>query len=381
MPAGDKDKGTARYGRQRGLGRLRRANLKEGARSGGWERLPEDAEAFERLGDRERRTHAGERLLARFNRLVALGQFAEREGEAAEVCEVRPGRVVVRFADGREEPAAIRRALEKRISGVRNTLAVGDRVRVVREAQDLAIVGIEPRRNQLARSDAHNRALEHVLAANVDRLVVCAAVREPEFKPGFVDRALLMAAAHDVPALLVVTKRDLGDAAPWVELYRGLGYPCLAVDARCAEDPGVRALAALLAGAACVFAGQSGVGKSSLVNACFPGANARIGAVAEEGFGRHTTTAARSYVLPGGGRLIDTPGIRECVIRGLLPLDVALLFPDLARWQPLCRYRDCTHRQEPGCAVQAALARGEIAPTRYASYRSIIDEDLAEHAS
>lgn len=378
MAGGGKDKGTERYGRQRGLGRLRRANIKEGARAGGWERLAEEAEAFERLGERERRTHAGERLLARFNRLVALGRYEPREGEAAEVCEVRPGRVLVRFPDGREEPAAIRRALEKRIGGVRNTIAVGDRVRVLREAGDLAIVGIEPRRNQLARTDAHNRALEQVLAANVDRLVVCAAVHQPDFKPGFVDRALLMAAAHEVPAVVVVTKRDLGDAAPWVRLYGGLGYPCVAVDARDGNDPGVRELAGWLAGRSCVFAGQSGVGKSSLVNACFPGAQARVGAVAAEGFGRHTTTAARSYVLPGGGRLIDTPGIRECIVRGLAPLDVALHFPDLARWQPQCRYPDCTHRHEPHCAVRAAVERGDIAPTRYASYRSIVDEDLAE---
>jgi len=122
-----------------------------------------------------------------------------------------------------------------------------------------------------------------------------------------------------------------------------------------------------------MFAGQSGVGKSSLVNACFPGTNARVGVVAEQGFGRHTTTAARSFLLPGGVRLIDTPGIRECVVGGLKPPDVALLYPDLAKAMPRCRFPDCTHRHEPDCAVLKAVEDGEIAATRYWSYRSIVD--------
>lgn len=375
MPAGGKDKGTGRYGQQRGMGRLRRSNRKATGRVGGWERHDEEAEVFDRLGERSRVSHAGERLIARFNRLVALGQAVERPGEAAEVSEVRPGLMLVRFADGREEPAALRRALEKRMVGVRNTLAVGDRVRVAREAGDLAIVGIEPRRNQLARTDAHNRSLEHVLAANVDLLVAVAAVHQPDFKHGFVDRALLLAAAHGIAAALVITKRDLGDPAPMLALYGGLGLPCCAVDARDPQDPGLAALRALLLGKVCVFAGQSGVGKSSLLNTCYPGTGARVGTVAEAGFGRHTTTAARSFVLPGDGRFIDTPGIRECVVGGLQPTDVALLYPDLARHQPRCRFPDCTHRHEPDCAVLKAVEEGEIAASRYWSYRSIVDGD------
>lgn len=374
MPSAGKDKGTGRYGQQRGMGRLRRANLKQTGRIGGWERHDEDAEIFDRHGDKDRGSHAGERLLSQFNRLVASGGAEAASGDPAEVCEVRPGLVVVRFADGREESAAIRRGLEKRMAGVSNTIAVGDRVRVEREAGDLAIAAIEPRRNQLARSDSHNRALEHVLAANVDLLVAVAAVREPDFKHGFVDRALLLAAAHGIAAAVAVTKRDLGDPAPMVGLYAGLGYPCIAADARDTADSGVLELRRLLQGRSCVFAGQSGVGKSSLVNACFPGLGARVGSVAEEGFGRHTTTMARSFPLPGGGTLIDTPGIRECVVGGLAPVDVALHYPDLARLQPSCRFPDCTHRHEPDCAVLAAVEEGAIAASRYWSYRSIVDE-------
>lgn len=373
MPAGGKDKGTNRFGRQNGMGRLRRSNIKQVGRLTNWERHDEDDEVFDRHGAIDRVSHAGERLVAQFNRLVALGKAAKRPGEPAEVCEVRPGLVQVRYADGREESAAIRRSLEKRMVGVRNTIAVGDRVRIEPTAGGLAIAGIEPRANQLARTDAHNRSLEHVLAANVDLLIAVSAVHEPDFKHGFVDRALLLAAAHGIAGAVAVTKRDLGDAQPMVELYRAIGYPCIAVDARDSADRGVAEMRELLAGKVCVFAGQSGVGKSSLVNACYPEINARIGSVAEQGFGRHTTTAARSFVLPGGGRLIDTPGIRECVVGGLQAMDVALLYPDLARFQPTCHFPDCTHRHEPDCAVLKAVENGEIAASRYWSYRSIVD--------
>lgn len=377
MPSAGKNKGTGRYHRQGGMGRLRNANLKEVGRVSGWASRAEDDEYLERHGHSDSGSHAGERLVSRFNRLVALGTAGAHPGEPAEVCEVRPGMVVVRFPDGREAPAALRRALEKRIVGMSNTIAVGDRVRVETEAGDLAIAAIEPRINQLARRDSHNHALEHVLAANLDRLVVVAALHEPDFKHGFVDRALLMATTCGIAVAVAVTKRDLGDTDAILALYRGLGLACVAVDARDDADPGVVELRELLRGRICAFAGQSGVGKSTLVNACFPGAGAKVGSVADAGFGRHTTTAARSFLLPGGGRMIDTPGIREVVITGFSPTDVALHFPDLARLLPKCRFQDCSHRHEPDCAVKAALEAGELAPSRYFSYLSIVEDDLA----
>lgn len=378
MPAAGKDKGTGQYGRQRGLGRLRTQNIKETGRISGWERRVDDDAYLERHGSSVRDSHAGERLVSRFNRLVALGIGAPREGRPAEVSTLRPGTVMVRFDDGSEVAAAIRRGLHKRVTGMSNILAVGDRVLVRDEAGSPVIAAVEPRRNQLARADSHNRALEHVLAANLDLVVAVSAVHDPDFKHGFVDRVLLLAAAGGIPAAVAVTKRDLGDAAPMVALYGSLGIPCIAVDARDPADPGVAEVRALVTGKACVFAGQSGVGKSTLVNACFPGAQAQVGVVAELGFGRHTTTSAQSFVLPGGSRLIDTPGIRECVVGGLGPVDVALLYPDLARHQPACHYQDCTHRHEPDCAVKAAVEDGAVALSRYLSYASIVDEDLAK---
>ena len=142
-------------------------------------------------------------------------------------------------------------------------------------------------------------------------------------------------------------------------------------------DPETARLKALISGKACVFAGQSGVGKSSLVNALYPEVAARTGTVSDAlSKGRHTTTASTSYRLADGSRLIDTPGIRECGITGLSALDVALLYRDIALYHQHCHFSDCSHRHEPDCAVIAALESGDLAPSRYLSYCSILDEDL-----
>jgi ribosome biogenesis GTPase len=361
--------------RRQGLGRLRRANTTDPARVSGLERLDEESEVFDRLGSRAGSSHAGETLLARFNRVARSPESAT--GEPGEVVGFAGAQVQVRTAEG-EISCLVRQALKKQIAGVKNPLCVGDRVRFERTAEGGVIAGIEPRRNQLERADSHNRSLIHVFASNIDCLAVVASLGAPEFKPGLVDRYLVIAAANGIPAAVVVNKSDLGDATEALALYRSLGFPAFGTTAaRGAEDPGVGELRAHLAGKACVFAGQSGVGKSSLVNALYPDVEARVGAVADAGHGRHTTTSARSYLLPGGGRLIDTPGIREFAITGLAALDVALLYPDLAARQSRCRFTDCTHLHEPDCAVITAVEAGEIAESRYESYRSIVEEDLA----
>jgi ribosome biogenesis GTPase len=380
MAARDKHKGTGEHALRRGLGQLRRANAKDVTRLGGWERRAEDDDYLDRHGGSQHRScDAGERLLSRFNRLVALGLDVEQPGEPGEISEVRAGQVIVRLADGSELACQVMRALVKRMRGVSNALCAGDRVRVSRGDGGPAVVGVEPRVNELARADSHNRSLRQVVAANLDLVLVVGSLGEPPFRPGLVDRYLLLAAAGGIPAALVINKLDLGEPAPWLALYRGLGIAAIATDALAPGDPGVAEVGALLAGRRVVVAGQSGVGKTSLVNALFPGLGARVGTVAEEGFGRHTTTAARAYPVAGGGVLIDTPGIRECAIiaGGFGPVDVALLFPDFAALQPQCRFPDCSHRHEPDCAVLAALEAGNLAPTRYDSYRSIVDEDLA----
>ena len=375
MPDPHKYKGTDRNNQRQGLGRLRRAHAQDTTRAGGWERIADDDAATERHALVQRRSHAGEHLLAKFNRLAGVLGEAAVTGELAEICGFLGKEVIVRLPDGCELSCSVRQVLKKQVKGVKNPLCVGDQVRIER-SPDPVITAFTPRRNQLARADSHNRSLIHVFAANIDRLVIVSALREPDLKYGLIDRYLLIAALNDIPAALVLNKADLADPAPAIALYRGIGLPVFATDchAGTGDLEGVREL---LHGRACVVAGQSGVGKSSLVNALHPQFAARTGLVAGAGFGRHTTTAARSYALPDGGRLIDTPGIRECAITGIEAMDVALLYPDLARCQPHCHFTDCTHLHEPGCAVHAAVDSGEIAASRYESYRSIVEEDLA----
>jgi ribosome biogenesis GTPase len=257
---------------------------------------------------------------------------------------------------------------------VKNPLCIGDQVRFTRTTEGGVIDAVSPRRNQLARTDSHNKALMHVFAANIDRLVVVASLAEPDLKHGLIDRYLLIAAYNGIDATVALTKTDLKTGDATRALYAGIGIPAFAVCAL--SGNGIDDLRAHLSGKTCVFAGQSGVGKSSLVNALFPDIAARVGDVANAGHGRHTTTSARSYVVAGGGRLIDTPGVRECGITGMTALDVALLYPDIAAHHPQCRFDDCSHLHEPDCAVRAAVESRVIAATRYESYRSIITEDL-----
>jgi ribosome biogenesis GTPase len=174
----------------------------------------------------------------------------------------------------------------------------------------------------------------------------------------------------------VINKADRGEAEAHAALYRTLGIPVFITVADGALR-GLDELRTALAGQACVVAGQSGVGKSSLLNALHPGLGARTGIVAEAGHGRHTTNSSRSYLLPDGGRLIDTPGVRECAITGLTPLDVALFFSDIAALHPACHFADCSHIHEPDCAVRAAFDDGRLAASRYDSYCAILAQDLA----
>ncbi|MBA3685425.1 MAG: ribosome small subunit-dependent GTPase A [Planctomycetes bacterium] len=373
-----KYKGTRGPQPRQGMGKLRRASRKPDTRASGWERHQDDDHFLDRHAQVKRASHPGENLLARFNRLAQEHEQQRALGEDALVCGFAGSSIVVRLGNGGEIPCEMRRALMKRVSGVRNPICVGDRVRVDRTGTTPVINALHPRTSLLARTDSHNKSLVHVLCANVDRLVVVSSLADPVFKPAFVDRYLLIALLNGIPPTVVLNKRDLGDAEPAAALYRDLGHPVFTTDAR--HDGASAALDELrnhLRGAITVFAGQSGVGKSSLINALYPLTEARVGVVSGgTGLGRHTTTSARGYALPDGGTLIDTPGIKECGITGLNALDVALLYPDLARWHHQCRFNDCTHRHEPGCAVQAAVERGEIAASRYFSYRAIVEEDL-----
>ncbi|MHC5067594.1 MAG: ribosome small subunit-dependent GTPase A [Planctomycetota bacterium] len=355
---------------------MRRANAKPRGRQGDLTRHQDDETSLERLtNERERISNSSESLLGKFNRLAR--DTAQADGHAGEICGFDGRDIIVRTPDGGEQRTQIRRVLKKMLSGVKSPLAVGDSIRfTIGHEGDAVIVAINERSNQLARADSHNKALLHVFAANIDRLVIVSALAMPEIKTGLIDRYLLIAHYNNITPLIILNKCDLGDPGDVRDLYRGLGYEVFTTTAT--TDP-VSTLRQALAGCRCVFAGQSGVGKSSLVNALYPQLQARVGAVSDvQRKGRHTTTAARSYAFDDGTCLVDTPGIRECGITGLEPLDVALLYPDIARLHPDCRFHNCSHRHEPDCAVLAALDHGSLDLRRYLSYRSIIDEDLAQ---
>ncbi len=274
-------------------------------------------------------------------------------------------------------PAQMRGRLFEERREDRVPLAVGDRVRAVREGSELVVDAIEPRRNLFARRAAGEDARRQPLAANVDRLAVVAGFGNPPFSSITTDRILAAASFQDIPAVLVLNKTDLARRRRLEAVtatYRRAGYPVLWTSARRRE--GLEELAALLKDHCTVLYGLSGVGKSSLLNGLEPGLGLRTRATSRSlKSGRHTTTFARMYPLAMGGAVIDTPGVRVFRPWGLPPHELRLHFPEFREAGRRCRFPDCLHREEPGCAVLAAREAGEDFPeSRYRSYLELLEE-------
>lgn len=230
---------------------------------------------------------------------------------------------------------------------------------------------LEPRAFSLERRTAGGRS--KIMAANVDTLVTVTALKDPAPRTVVLDQLLAFAQMQSLGAVVCFTKADLVNGTARRDLpdvYAHIGYPVITLNPRLGEN--VEALETELYGKRALVAGISGVGKSSLFGAL--GGDATVGSTSKHGIGRQTTTAARLHRTGGGGFLIDSPGVNEFGLGEVEPAELAAAFPEIRRLSARCRFNNCSHLHEPGCAVQEAAAAGEIAPSRYASYRKILTE-------
>jgi len=296
-----------------------------------------------------------------------------------------PGRVlrvhglasVVQTNDGRHFRCAIRRLLKTLASDERNVLAVGDHV-WIRPAggDDGFIERVEPRHGLLTRA---SRGREHVLVANVDQVVIVMSLVEPDLKPHLLDRYLASAEQGGIAPVICLNKADLVDTVPFQPLigyYSQLDIPTLLASAK--TGIGMERLRKRLLNRQTVFAGQSGVGKSSLLNAIQPGLALQVREVSEATQkGKHTTTTAQLLQLDFGGWVVDTPGIRQFELWDVMPEELEGFFPEFRPYVPLCGYPDCTHTHEDRCAVKAAVIHGQISERRYTSYLGMFTGELS----
>lgn len=288
---------------------------------------------------------------------------------------------IVLADDGREIPSKIKGNF--RIKGIRTTnpVAVGDRVALNVNAEDTGfITSIYPRKNYIIRRASNLSKESHILAANVDRAFLVVTIDHPVTSTTFIDRFLASAEAYNVPVTLVFNKTDLladEESRELLEafdyLYSSIGYDTLMVCGR--TGVGIEALTAAMAGNVNLLAGNSGVGKSTIINKLIPGVSAKTGDISQQhDTGQHTTTFSEAYPLPDGGWVIDTPGVKGFGTIDFQRNEVAHYFPEIFRISEGCRYGDCTHTHEPGCAVLQALDENRIARSRYSSYLSILED-------
>lgn len=270
-----------------------------------------------------------------------------------------------------------------RLKGIRSTnpVAVGDRVTLTLQPDGLTalINGVEDRTNYVIRKASNLSKQSHIIAANIDLAVLVVTVAHPETSTTFIDRFLASTEAYRVPVSIVFNKVDLlkDEEKLYMQhlsyLYDCLGYRCLALSAKTGQ--GVEAIKEMLQGKVTLFSGNSGVGKSTLLNLLVPDANAKTAEIsAAHDAGQHTTTFSQLFDLPSGGSIIDTPGIKGFGTFDMERTEVGHYFREIFQIGRDCRYGDCTHTHEPGCAVLQALEEHRIAQSRYQSYLSMLED-------
>lgn len=294
--------------------------------------------------------------------------------------EIERGTIVTRYSVHADVENASGQIFRCNLRRTLTSVVVGDQVSWRKGNQKLqgisgVIEAVYPRNNELTRPDYYDGI--KVIAANIDQIIIVSAVL-PQLSLNIIDRYLVICENANIPALIVLNKIDLLTEAERIEvektlaIYERIGYQTLCLSAETGEN--MATLDRYLAQGTSIFVGQSGVGKSSLINQLLPEVQAQTGEVSQtSGLGQHTTTASRLYHLPQGGNLIDSPGIREF---GLWHLEADQITQGYREFQPFlggCKFRDCTHNNDPGCALQTAVDNGEIDPIRFENYHRLIE--------
>ena len=270
-----------------------------------------------------------------------------------------------------------------KIDGITSTnpIAVGDEVEIELENENEStgiITTIYNRRNYVARQSPHHKMQHHIIASNIDQSILFATLKEPKTSQGFIDRFLVACEMYHVPVIIVFNKADVYKKKEqekfdhWKEMYEAIGYKVILTSVL--NGNGIDKIEEVLKNKTSLLSGHSGVGKSTFINAVFPALELKTLEVSSwSGKGMHSTTFAEMFDLPFGGRIIDTPGIRELGLVDIMKTELSGYFPEMKKVLGNCQFNNCIHMNEPGCAVKDAVLSGEIAEERYISYCSILD--------